>query len=56
MDVTDRVMDTYQLGFMSDLPLLKVKGKAHQIWQLKTKTFYEILIENNALVSEVQSY
>ena len=28
----------------------------YQTWQLETKTFYEILIENNASVSRVQPY
>ena len=37
-------------------PLLKVRGKKYQIWQLKTKTFYEILTENNTLISRAQQY
>ena len=37
-------------------PLLKVRGKKYQIWQLKTKTFCEILTENNTLISRAQQY
>ena len=31
--------------YVKNPPLLKVRGKKYQIWQLKTKTFYEILTE-----------
>ena len=37
-------------------PSLKVRGKKYQIWQLKTKTFYEILTENNTSISRAQQY
>ena len=37
-------------------PIIEGQWEKCQIWQLKTKTFYEILTENNTLISRVQPY
>ena len=37
-------------------PLVTIKGKSYQIYELKTKTFYEILQENNTIESRVEIY
>ena len=37
-------------------PSLRVGDKMYQIWELKTKTFYKILTENNILESRVEGY